>query len=204
MSANAGTDYVFDHWSGDLTGSSNPANIVMDGNKSVTAVFKKVQYTLTTAVSPTGAGSVTLTPSGGVYDVGTTVQVKANAATGYVFDHWTGNLTGSTNPANIVMDGNKSVTAVFKKVQYTLTTAVSPTGAGTVTLTPSGGVYDVGTTVQVKASATTGYVFDHWTGDLTGSSNPANIVMAGNKSVTAVFKKVQYTLTTAVSPTGGR
>ena len=116
--------------------------------------------------------------------MGTTVQVKASATTGYVFDHWSGDLTGSANPASIVMAGNKSVTAVFKKVQYTLTTAVSPTGAGSVTLTPSGGVYDVGTTVQVKASATTGYVFDHWTGDLTGSTNPTSIVMAGNKSVT--------------------
>ena len=150
-------------------------------------MFKKVQYTLTTAVSPTGAGSVTLTPSGGVYDAGTTVQVKASAATGYVFDHWRGDLTGSTNPTSIVMAGNKSVTAVFKKVQYTLTTAVSPTGAGSVTLTPSGGVYAVGTTVQVKASAATGYVFDHWSGDLTGSTNPTSIVMNGNKSVTALF-----------------
>jgi uncharacterized repeat protein (TIGR02543 family) len=83
----------------------------MDGNKSVTAVFVQDQYTLTTNV--TGLGSIALDPPGGTYLSGTSVQVTANAATGWHFDHWTDDLTGATNPSNIVMDGNKSVTAVF-------------------------------------------------------------------------------------------
>jgi len=199
----ANSGYVFDSWTGDLTGSANPSSIVMSANKSVTAVFKKQQFTLTTAVSPAGSGSVTLTPSGGTYDAGTTVSVRAVANSGYVFDSWTGDLTGSANPSSIVMSANKSVTAVFKKQQFTLTTAVSPTGSGSVTLTPSGGTYDAGTTVSVTAVAGTGYVFKRWKGDLAGSVNPSSIVMSANKSVTAVFQKVsvQYTLTTAVSPT---
>jgi len=185
----ANSGYVFDSWTGDLTGSANPSSIVMSANKSVTAVFKKQQFTLTTAVSPTGSGSVTLTPSGGTYDAGTTVSVTAVAGTGYVFKRWKGDLAGSVNPSSIVMSANKSVTAVFQKVsvQYTLTTAVSPTESGAVTLTPSGGIYESGRKVVLKAVAGSGYVFDRWTGDLTGSANPSSIVMSANKSVTAVF-----------------
>ena len=144
-------------------------------------------YTLTTAVSPSGAGTITLNPAGGTYSSGTVVTVTANAASGYVFSNWTGDLTGSTNPTTITMNANKSVTAVFTAATYTLTTAVSPTGSGTITLNPAGGSYSSGTVVTVTANAGSGYVFSNWTGDLTGSTNPTTITMNANKSVTAVF-----------------
>ena len=42
------------------------------------------------------------------------MQLTAVAAAGYRFDHWTGDLTGSTNPASISMTANRlSVTAVL-------------------------------------------------------------------------------------------
>lgn len=34
----------FYYWGGDLKGSENPTNIIMDGNKSVSAVFDSIQY----------------------------------------------------------------------------------------------------------------------------------------------------------------
>lgn len=183
VTANSTAGWHFDHWTGDLTGSTNPTNILMDGNKSVTAVFLQDEYTLTTAV--TGSGTIDLDPAGGTYVSGTTVQVTANAADGWAFDHWTGDLTGSTNPTSIIVNGDKSVTAVFVQDQFTLTTAV--TGSGSIDLTPPGGSYPAGTSVQVTATPIAGWRFDHWTGDLTGTTNPTNIVMDGNKSVTAVF-----------------
>jgi hypothetical protein len=86
----------------------------MNANKSVTAVFTEIvlpQYTLT--VNTTGNGSVALSPVGGTYDEGTVVTLTATADTGWEFIEWTGDLTGSENPINIIMDANKSVTAVF-------------------------------------------------------------------------------------------
>ena len=46
------------------------------------------------------------------------MQLTAVAAAGYRFDHWTGDLTGSTNPASISMTANRSVTAVFIQTFY--------------------------------------------------------------------------------------
>jgi hypothetical protein len=81
----------------------------------VTCTFTNIlvgaQYTLTSDV--TGDGTVTLDPSGDIYTFGTVVQVTATPAEGYAFDHWSGHLSGSTNPASITMDDNKSVTATF-------------------------------------------------------------------------------------------
>jgi len=72
----------------------------------------------------TGQGSVTVAPPGATYDaadvpvkldyeVNTQVTFTALAATGWVFDHWEGDLTGSANPTSLTMSGDKSVKAVF-------------------------------------------------------------------------------------------
>lgn len=42
LTATPGGDYTFSHWSGDLTGSQNPAQVTMDAGKSVTAHFSGV------------------------------------------------------------------------------------------------------------------------------------------------------------------
>jgi hypothetical protein len=45
--------------------------------------------------------------------------------------------------------------------------------------------------VTLTPVAATGYRFDHWGGDATGSSNPLSLVMSANKTVTACFTAVQ-------------
>lgn len=47
------------------------------------------------------------------YGHGTKVQLIAVPAAGWRFSHWEGDLEGSKNPAEIVVDAQKSVTAVF-------------------------------------------------------------------------------------------
>jgi hypothetical protein len=136
-------------------------------------------------VSTQGQGSVALNPPGPTYPEGTSVTLTANPAAGWYFDHWEGALTGSANPATLVMDVDKAVTAVFLQYQYTLT--VNVTGQGSVALNPTGPTYPSGTTVTLTATAASGWHFDHWEGALTGSTNPTTLVMDGNKTVTAVF-----------------
>ena len=71
-------------------------------------------YTLTTSVTPSDSGYITLNPSGGTYAAGTQVTLTANPESGYYcFDHWGGDVSGSSNPIIITMDANKSVTAYF-------------------------------------------------------------------------------------------
>jgi len=99
-------------------------------------------YILATDVSPAGAGSVS--PSGGNYDAGVTVTLTATPASGYTFDYWSGSASGTSSTTTVVMNAHRSVTAHFTPLAqtYTLTTDVSPAGAGSVS--PSGGNYDDG------------------------------------------------------------
>jgi uncharacterized repeat protein (TIGR02543 family) len=102
--------YRFDKWTGDASGNVTTTSVLMSGDKTVTANFVKV-YTLTVSVSPAGGGSVT--PSGGAYDSGATVTLTATAATGYRFDHWSGDASGNTTSVTVTMSGDKNVMAVF-------------------------------------------------------------------------------------------
>jgi uncharacterized repeat protein (TIGR02543 family) len=62
---------------------------------------------------------VTLDPPGGVYDDGTVVTLTAVPDSGWQFDNWSGDLSGSANPTTITMDANKTVTANFSEVGTT-------------------------------------------------------------------------------------
>ena len=60
-----------------------------------------------------GSGGITLSPSGGTYVPGTVVTLQAVGASGWTFQSWGDDLSGSANPKTLTMNANKFVTAVF-------------------------------------------------------------------------------------------
>jgi hypothetical protein len=144
------------------------------------------QYALT--INTQGTGTVSLNPGGGIYDAGTPVELTAQPGTGWAFGNWNGTLTGSQNPATIIMNGDRTVTATFTAIaplQYTLT--IGTTGNGIVTLDPPGGTYDQGTDVELTAQADQGWEFNSWDDDLSSTQNPETISMDSDKNVIASF-----------------
>ncbi|MCF6283661.1 MAG: hypothetical protein L3K26_00495 [Candidatus Hydrogenedentes bacterium] len=72
------------------------------------------------------------------------------------------------------------------------------------TLSPAVGIphtYDVGTVVDLVATAASGWRFKEWTGGKTGTVSSTTINMTGDKSVTGHFVE-QHTVTTAVHTSG--
>ncbi len=184
--------HSFTNWLGDLSGIANPATLVMEADKSVIAGFAVKTYTLTATAAD---GSVTKSPDKASYKHGETVTLEAVPDKGYSFTNWSGDLSGGTNPATLVMDADKSVTAGLAAKTYTLTaTAVD----GSVTKSPDQAGYSPGETVTLEAVSNTGHNFTHWSGDLSGGTNPATLIMDADKSVTAGFAARTYTLTSTV------
>ena len=157
-------------------------------------------YTVSTSVSPSGGGTITLTPSQSSYPSGTNVQVTANPSIGYSFSAFTGDVTGTTNPATLVVNGNKSVTASFVPSQCVLT--INVVGTGTVT-PASGSSYVCGTPVTVTATPGSGYSFGQFGGALTGSTNPQVLTLNTSSTVIATFVQgTSCTLATNVTGSG--
>jgi Divergent InlB B-repeat domain/WD40-like Beta Propeller Repeat len=215
LATNADPGSVFDHWSGDCSGTGS-CDLVMTADQNVTAVFTITTRTLTVSTSGAGTGTVTSSPAGincGVncmqdYDFGTDVSLSADADPGSTFDHWTDDCSGGGG-CDVTMSADRSVTAVFTLTPHTLTVDTSGTGTGTVTSTPAGincGTnctqdFDDGTDVTLEADADPSSEFDHWTGDCSGGG-ACDVTMNGARSVTAVFTLRTHTLTVDTSGTG--
>ena len=187
LTATADGQSTFDGWDGALSGTTNPATLTVDGNKTVTATFTLRNYTLTIQKTGTGDGSVVTAPTGTTFDAGTVVTLTATADGQSTFGGWGGALSGTTNPATLTMDGNKTVTAAFTLKSYTLTIQKSGAGNGNVVTDPSGTAFDAGTVVTLTATADGQSAFDGWGGALSGTTNPATLTMDGNKTVNATF-----------------
>ena len=123
--------------------------------------LKMVFVTYSLDVNGNG-GTVTKNPNEIRYVAGTPVTVTATPQTGYIFTGWSGGATGTSNPLQIVMDDNKTITANFSSTEIILDNtdaAVTYTGdwqAGTATLGKYGSDYRF---AVVSASGSSNVVF---------------------------------------------
>ncbi len=146
------------------------------------------RFTLT--VEKVGEGEITITPQNDFYKKGAKVTIKAVPSDGWKFKEWSGDESGTTDLIEVTMDKNKTITAEFVKeeVKYTLTTNVSPTGAGTIEIDPPTGPYKEGSSVIVTAVPSNHYVFDSWSGDLSGvTTSTTTFAIYEDKNITATF-----------------
>jgi len=223
ISATPASGYRFDSWSGSGTrsysGTSASATVTMNAPITETANFVQIA---TVSFSATGIGSdasgTVLTvdglsysysqlPLSFVWDVGSSHSfswsspVSAGSGKQYVWVSTSG-LSTAQSGSITVSSGGGSVSATYK-TQYYLTMQVSPSGAGTVN--PSSGWFDAGASVQISATPSSGYRFDHWTGSGTGSysgsNNPASVTVNGPITETAYFVQIA-TITFSASGLG--
>jgi len=192
-----GTVYRFDQWADDA-GALAQRDIQVDGPATYTANYTTL-YELTTLV-PTGGGQITRDPNLplGLYPANSSVELEAVREIGWRFDHWAVDLTGSTNPETLTMDGRKSVEAHFVE-EVTITIATNPAG---LMVRVDGVEHDSGTsgysfitdrnathTISVDSpqpSGVTGtkFVYASWSD---GGAQSHEITANATKTITATF-----------------
>ena len=141
------------------------------------------QQIVSVAVNNPSYGAVTGT---GSYLTGATVTVTATAADGFAFTNWAGDVPQgfeSTNSFSFTATTSVSLTAYFVPV-WDLEVSVSHIERGSVS---DGDSYLDDSAATVTATAAPGYLFDSWSGDASGSSNPLQINMDQHRTITAQF-----------------
>ncbi|MBN1670803.1 MAG: lamin tail domain-containing protein, partial [Kiritimatiellae bacterium] len=127
-------------------------------------------------VTVSGGGTLTFTTSNwNTYQTVTLAAAEDNA------DNANGTATFTCSGSGLT---SASVTATEADDDYTLSISAAN---GTVAKNPNSPYYDNGTSVQLTATPNAGYAFTGWSGDLSGTANPASLTMNANKSVTASF-----------------
>jgi hypothetical protein len=190
LTAQESTGYVFINWSGDVVDvvdtSQATVSVVMNAKRMITANFVPDTTTYTVTTGTVAGGSITLQPAHSDYLVNEIVSVLATPSAGYAFDHWTGDISGTSPTASLLVKSNKSIAAVFNPM---ITVQASPSGSGTIEMSPpqpSGG-FPVGTTVTLRPRNGTGYIFASWSGDASGTQASVDVTVDAPKWVTATF-----------------
>jgi hypothetical protein len=128
-------------------------------------------WSLTTAVSPAGAGTVTVAPVKTKYTDKEKVTITAKANTGYVFSRWTkaGASYGTTASISATMTSDLALVAEFTGTggggdpTFTVTVNIKPDNtAGSYTVTHAG-PYNVNELATFTASPASGHRFVNWT-----------------------------------------
>jgi uncharacterized repeat protein (TIGR02543 family) len=197
LSAFANAGYIFTGWSGDLTGSENPASVTMNGPKSITANFSP-KCTLTirsqhgTPDPPLGTWAYAV---GAEVTASIASPVSGSPGVRYICTGWRARGSpdtlppeGTVNSVTFTIIMNTTITWRWR-TQYLLTTGISPESSGTIDISPTSadGYYDAKSTITLTAIENEGYDFSYWSGGLRGIANPQNLLLRGPRTVTANF-----------------
>ena len=117
------------------------------------------QFTVTTTVNPTGAGTVS--GGEGLFYLGQSCTLTATANPGYGFYYWkeNGTIKSSSPVYTFPVMGNTQLEACFGE-PFTITVTTNPTEGGTAT---GGGEYGYNQQCTLTATANEGYLFWKWT-----------------------------------------
>ena len=174
------------------------SNLVIEGTL-VGAAAQSVKYVLNTQVVPAEAGTISRDPDMEQYKEGTTVTLKASKNFGYKFREWQdgdGNTVSADAETTVIMDGEKTMKAIFDEVPvYTVTTRTTndtDTEMGSVTLTPNDhqNKYEAGTKITATANESKILKFVQWTdeGENAGTTATRELTVNGDMELVAHYE----------------
>jgi outer membrane protein assembly factor BamB len=126
----------------------------------------------------------------GYFD-GTWVQLEIVPVsdTGYIFSHWSGNVSGASTITSLQIWGESSAIANFTRC-FSLTTIPYPTAGGAISVSPApncGNGYNTGTYLTLVANTNAGYSFGTWSNHASGDLSITFITMDSDKAAVANF-----------------
>ncbi|MDZ7717389.1 MAG: hypothetical protein U5K72_01055 [Balneolaceae bacterium] len=121
------------------------------------------------------------------YPFDSVVELTAEPNDGWTFDEWQGDLSGSDNPEQITIDGDKNVTAVFVEEQYEINLSTQGNGDGTISVEPAKDFYNYGDEIEITAEPDETSEFKEWDGDISGTENPKNVTVTSDLEIIAIF-----------------
>jgi Leucine-rich repeat (LRR) protein len=203
------SDYAFSHWEGDIGTADSDAesiNILMDADKTVTAVFVTPgDHTL--SIAQNALQNATITPGIGTFSYldGRYAQVNANPNGDFsYFAGWSGDVVSPFYSVRVLMDADKAIVANFVGNGFRLSLEV--VGNGGIDQMYSGEfAYALGMEIPLSGIPNTGWRFLRWEGDI-GAADPLapsiSVTMNQDRTIRLVLEQGDRTLTIGTGGTG--
>jgi len=176
--------YKFADWLvGDSTFSYNPVETFVINESNELAARFKPAWKLDLLAEPEGAGTLTGDGTHIKNEPATIIAVPDEA---YRFVGWKiGDSDYSSDSVDTVISAvNLTLVAHFEKIEWTLTLS---SDNGRIVPSPQSEKYDNHATVSLMAVPDPGYRFGFWEGDATGNTGLKDLIMNGDKSISANF-----------------
>ena len=195
----------FDYHSIRFSMASGTCDVAMDnlsiGSTPISDIgFQSSSPDRMVTITQPSFGTISLTPAKSTYQLNDLVSAAITIPEHYLFTGWTGDITGTMNPQAFTITKNYAIGATVTidpanpPAQSTITLS-QPVGA-TISLTPQQTTFYNGATVTAQLTVQSGYQFTGWTGGLTGTTNPATLVVNGNTTIGATVSAIQVSSTT--------
>jgi uncharacterized protein (TIGR03437 family) len=162
-------------------------------------------------VSVTVNGTACATPCDVKQPVGAQIAIAApasvpqGAGSRQDLSGWTGGSTGAAAGLTITLGTDPiTVYANYHLMNY-LAMSSSPANSAAWTVQPASpdGFYTSGATVTVSVAAQTGFKFQYFSGDLTGSNSSGSVAMTAPRAVQAMMTKIPYVAATGIENGAG-
>ncbi len=210
VTATANTGYIFSSWGVACSGSGT-CNVTMNAPKLVIANFSVLYPPVTITTVPAGQqitvdGSVYTSPqtftwwaAGSIHTIGVSSPQGGGIGWIYAFSSWS---DGGLQTHTITTPASATTYTANFTTQYKLTTAVYPSGSGSVSPDCSGGCwYNSGASVTLTATANSCYAFTGWSGACSGTGS-CTVTVDAPKSAAANFYPPTVPITINTSPSG--
>ena len=185
----------FNHWTTSsrfgYAGNDSSVQMIVNGPTIQTAYWDTL-YLLSTLTNPGSGGGIVRIPNKFWFYPNELVQliIKPNLNNQFLFSGWRGDIESEQDTLNFAMNKPIVVTANFQKLSYLIQSEVLPLAQyGKIIKEPDLESYSPGTIVKVQAVANSGYIFDHWEGDIVGCESDIEVVVNGDVIINPCFKK---------------
>ena len=200
--------YAFAGWKTSASDTSyvetdNPLTVNVTGASNYIACFTNTTYTIGATANNDEYGTVT---GANTYNHGASVTLIATPEDGYEFDNWTKGGTQVSTDATYTFTATESgdYVANFALKTYSVTVTADPTAGGTV---DGGGTFNSGETVNLTATASSGYTFVKWTdkdkGDVVSTNASYSFTAESDINLVANFTNTYYSVTATANPAEG-
>lgn len=181
--------WEFVEWTGDFTGTDINIYVPIDGPTEMGVVFRLLDFDLTVNID--GGGSVAqeiVVDKTTEYQFGTTVLLTAQADFGWEFARWEGAVESTDSQVTVLIDSDKTITAVFTRLDFSLTVNIQGNGTVSQQVMPASTTqYPFETVIQLTANPDNNWQFNNWTGDVIGADSQILVTLDNNKTVNAIF-----------------
>lgn len=201
--------WVFTGWAGDLTGTENKVvNVYMDRDRTITALFEKVEYPITVEIE--GEGSViqeiiSARSQTTDYPHATILRLTAVPEFGWRFTGWEGDSDSVDENLDVEVEGPAHYIARFERIDFNVTIQIE--GEGDVKqefVLPKvlESEYPFETVLMLTAEPARGWYFSGWSGDLTSDESMLTIEIEEDLSLIAQFERLEFEITLEKSGEG--